>query len=85
MKFMYEGPNRLREGINGWAACALILYVLSGNFYNLVNKTGHPSADIATGRSQPTPIERVIMEGFSGYGNALLNADEIYSPMPLVK
>lgn len=59
---MYNGPNKTRKTFNEIAAGILSLYVLLGNGYNLLFKTGHPSADIATGRSTPTALEQMIMD-----------------------
>ena len=77
MKFRYEGPNKIRKKLNRIAEAILITYAVLGNFYNLATKTGHPSADIATGRSQPTQLEKM----FSEYGKALVVAGETYLPV----
>lgn len=54
---MYEGQNKLRKEFNELASSALIIYAALGSCYNLANKTGHQSADLATGRSTPTRLE----------------------------
>jgi hypothetical protein len=61
MKLMYTGPNKLREAFNRIAATVLTLYAVGGSSVYVSTKTGHPSADIATGRSQPTALEQIIM------------------------
>ena len=62
MKYIYEGPNKIRRAFNELAEIALILYAVGGSYINLATMTGHPSADIATGRSQPTTLERAIID-----------------------
>ena len=62
METIYKGPNKARKAFNETAAGILTAYVLIMNGYNLMFKTGHPSADLATGRSQPTALEQMIMD-----------------------
>lgn len=59
---MYNGPNKLRKTFNKIATGVIGLYVLIGNGYNITSKTGHPSVDIATGRSTPTALEQMLMD-----------------------
>lgn len=81
---MYKGTNKLRRNLNRIAAAGLILYAGGGSSNNSI-KTGHPSADIATGRSQPTELEKMLIKSLTEFGNALIDANKIYSPMPLMK
>ena len=38
----------------------LLIYVIGGSSHNS-DKTGHVSADLATGRSQPTKLEKALI------------------------
>lgn len=66
MKFEYTGNNKIRKTFNEYAKAALVLYATLGSAYNLAFKTGHQSVDLATGRSQPTAIEQMILDKFEG-------------------
>ena len=61
MEYEYQGQNKVRKSINAIAKNALILYAVLGSCYN-ATKTGHQSADIATGRVQPTALERTLTD-----------------------
>lgn len=65
MEIIYNGPNKIRKAINRLGAIALIAYAYCGSVYNST-KTGHYSSDIATERSQPTELEKRVIEKFSG-------------------
>ena len=62
MENVYKGQNKIRKAINDIAVTALVIYAIGGSYLNLATKTGHPSADIATGRSQPTAIEQILID-----------------------
>ena len=38
-----------------------LLYILAGSSYNFIAKTGHPSADIATGKVEVGYVEKAIL------------------------
>lgn len=93
MKLIYDGPNKLRRAINNIAGTILVATTILGadialTHYSTLShkycltKTGHPSADIKTGRSQPTILEKAIQE----YGKALLiESDVLNSGLDAVK
>lgn len=64
MENNYKRPTRyerLKENFKGFAKIGLLLYVVSGCNYINATKTGHQSADLATGRSQPTKLEKTLI------------------------
>ncbi len=61
MKYKYQGQNKIRKAVNDIVETALIAYVIAGSFYNLP-MTGHLSSDIATGLTQPTALEQVLID-----------------------
>jgi len=61
MESKYNIAKRAYEITKGVAGAALVVYVIGGSAVN-ATKTGHPSADIATGISQPTALERMLMD-----------------------
>lgn len=63
MELIYKGNNERRRKFNEIAAGCLILYAIGeSSAYSI--KTDHQSADLATGRSQPTRLERLYLETF---------------------
>lgn len=71
MKNTHNLYERTKQSVKDLAVTGLIIYALVGNSYNLINKTGHQSADLATGRSNPTALECFVIESFGG------NVDEL--------
>lgn len=67
MEYIYKGPNKTREAVNIIGGAVLAFYAslgihpIFGDIYKVATKTGHPSADIATGRSQPTQLEQILI------------------------
>jgi len=62
MKIIYNGPNQLRRIINYAGATTFAIFCAGYTALNNAVFTGHPSADIVTGRSQPTAIEKIIID-----------------------
>lgn len=50
---------RLKQNVMGFAKVGLFLYLVGGCNYINATKTGHQSIDLATGRSQPTKLEKI--------------------------
>jgi len=66
MKYQYrtEPLDKLKRNLKEFA----IAYIIIGNmFIDYNNKTGHQSADLAIGRSQPAKLEKKFLNlfGFS--------------------
>ena len=63
---IYERMGDTVEGTvnfhNFMRKATLVLYIVGMNCYNVETKTGHVSADIATGRSQPTVLESALID-----------------------
>lgn len=57
MKTKYDG---LKQGMRKWAKVALAVYAISGSAANSIN-TGHPSADNYMGITQPSQLEKVLL------------------------
>lgn len=73
MEIRYTGSNKIRKRLNDLAGTALVGYALVGNSINLTTKTGHPSADIATGITQPSSLERHFADSISELGEYFHN------------
>ncbi|MBS3091432.1 hypothetical protein J4217_03235 [Candidatus Pacearchaeota archaeon] len=70
MNYMQKTLKTLYENARDLTQIAVVtmgtIYFVGGCAHNVFTKTGHPSADIATGRSQPTRLERFIVKSITG-------------------
>ena len=60
MENKYADYASWKSTLKALGKVALAAYVIGGSVYNS-DKTGHPSADLATGRSQPTKLEKTLI------------------------
>ena len=66
METKYEEPTtyqRIKRKAKKVAVIAAVLYSIVGSEL-YADKTGHPSADLTAGISQPTKLEKAILEFF---------------------
>ena len=64
---IYEKTQRIYENAKGCLTTAAFLYVIGTSSYMTARPlTGHPSADIATGISQPTKLDKAIVKFLGG-------------------
>ena len=66
MEIKYQEPTRyqkVKENVKKVVIIAAILYSVGGSAL-YADKTGHQSADLTTGISQPTKLEKFILEYF---------------------
>lgn len=60
MEIQYKTSSKWKNRLRNYA----IAYAILGTCYvnNICDITGHTSADLATGRSKPTKLERLYLE-----------------------
>ena len=60
--------ERVKQNVKYTIMTGAVLYTLIGNSYILTTKTGHQSADLATGRSTPIHLEQFALN-FLGFNS----------------